>query len=335
MLASKKMISLGSRPRRAALIAALLVFPIAAAAAPRTAVRLPSLVAGETLRYRLEYHSAIDSHSKGPIYTPGAAHRMSVSLGAVLRLDVLSVKEDPKLGRLTRLRVTYLTSAARVHSDAYDAGAAALEKQYKSLRGRSFVFAIDAAGRVVDISGLAKLAPDESDREAIRQWMRELTLPLELWRSGPKPGEKWSRLVPLVDAPLNGLAWRTRSVYLKNESCPPAPGAPAALARQTCAVIETRIETIRHGAHGNPTPLEYRRHGLRTSGDWRARGTSLSYVSLATGLVTSSTANEQSNVDLTIRAVLSGSKLHYAGQTQSSSQLTLIGFHLPAPPRAP
>lgn len=329
------MISRASRTRRAGLIAALLVFPVAAIAAPRAASRLPSLVPGETLRYRLEYHSTIDSHSKGPIYTPEAAHRMDVSLGAVLRLDVLSVKEDPKLGRLTRLRVSYETSTARVHSDAYDPGAEALEKQYESLRGRSFAFSIDGAGHVRDIAGLANLAPNESGREVIRQWLRELTLPLGLWRSGLKPGRKWSRLVPLADAPLNGLAWRTRSIYLKNESCPPAPGAPAALARETCAVIETRIETIRHGRRGNPTPLEYRRQGLRTSGEWRARGTSLSYVSLETGLVTSSTANERSNVDLTVTAVLSGSKLHYAGQVQSSSQLTLIDFHLPASPRTP
>jgi hypothetical protein len=329
------MSSLGSSARRFGLIAALLFFPVAAAAAPRAASRLPSLAAGETLRYRLEYHSTIDSRSKGPIYTPETAHRMSVSLGAVLRLDVLSVKENPKLGCLTRLRVTYEASTARVHSDAYDPGAAALAKQYESLRGRSFAFTIDAAGRVLDISGLAKLAPNESGREAIRQWLRELTLPLGLWQSGLKPGKKWSRLVPLVDAPLEGLAWRTRSIYLKNESCPPAPGAPAALARQTCAVIETRMETVRRGKHGNPTPPEYRSQGLRTSGDWRARGTSLSYVSLATGLVTSSTASEQSAVDLTIMAALSGSELHYAAQTQSSSQLTLIGFHLPSPPRAP
>lgn len=315
---------------------AFVLFSPALAAAPRASSPRPSLVPGEMLRYRLEYRSAIQSRSAGPIYTPESASHMDVSLSATLRLDVLSVKSDPKLGRLTRLRVTYETSDALVQSNAYDPGAEALAKQYRSLQGRSFEFTIDPEGRVRDITGLARIEPDERARSAVREWMRTLTLPLSLWRPGLKPGKKWSRVVPLAGSPLAGLAWRTKSLYRDDEPCPPAPGAPAALGRETCAVVETQIETVRHGSRSNPTPLAYRRQGLRTSGRWTARGASRSYVSLATGLVTSSTATENSDIDLTITGVLSGSKLHYAGRTQSKSQLTLVAFHLPArPPHAP
>ncbi len=321
--------------RPVAAIAALLCLPAALRAAPKSAARVAphsaSLVPGEVLRYRLQYHSSIQSNSASPVYTPEAAHQMKISLGAVLRLDVLSVKHSPRFGRLTRIRVTYQTASARVSTDAYDPGAKSLARQYRALRGRSFEFTVDGSGQVIDIAALARLEPDERAREAVREWLRELTLPLGFWRPGMKPGRKWTRVVPLTDAPLAGLAWRTRSVYRADESCPPAPGAPREIARQTCAVIETRLGTTRQKTHGGNTPLAYRRQGLRTSGRWKQSGISRSYISLATGLVTSSTAVDSSQMDLTIAATLSGSRLHYSGQMESSSQLTLIGVHLPRP----
>jgi hypothetical protein len=325
------MFSRGFRTPIAILIAAFCFLPAAQAATPRKPSRVRSLVPGEMLRYRLAYRSGIQSESTSPIYTPESAHHMDVSLNAQLRLDVLSVKTDARRGRLARLRVTYETSHARVQSDAYDPGAEKLEKQYRRLQGRSFEFTLDAEGRVRHIEGLAQIEPDENSRSAMREWLRTLTLPLGLWRPGMKPGRKWTRVVPLAGAPLAGLAWRTRSIYRSDERCPPAPGAPAAIQRQTCAVIETHIETIREKGHGNSTPLAYRRQGLRTAGQWKEKGASRSYVSLATGLVTSSTATETSQMNLTITAALSGSQLHYSGKVEGSSQLTLVAFRLPRP----
>lgn len=319
--------------RTAAAITALLCLAVALAASPRSAHRVPphsaSLEPGEVLRYRLQYHNSIHSSSTSPIYTPEAAHKMDISLGAVLRLDVLSVKRSPKRGRLTHLRVTYQSATAHVSTDAYDPGAQSLAQQYRALSGHSFEFTIDGDGRVIDISGLDRVESDERARDAVREWLRELTLPLALLHPGTKPGHKWSREVPLASAPLAGLAWRTNSVYRDDEPCPPAPGAPPAIAHQTCAVIETHLSTTRKKKHGNSTPLVYRRQGLRTSGQWKEHGISRSYVSLSTGLVTSSTAVDSSDMDITIAAAVSGSRLHYAGQTESSSQLTLIGSHLP------
>lgn len=304
---------------------ALLLLPAAVAhAAPRAAAPFPSLVPGESLRYRIEYRSNITSRAAGPISTPESAHQLSLSLSAVLRLDVLGVKSAPKQGSETRLRVTYETCDARVQSDAYDPGAKELAKQYQALQGRSFEFTIDAHGRVGHIAGLDRLAPDPRARSAIRQWLSALTLPMGLPRPGLKPGRKWKREVPAAGAPLAGLAWRTESLYRDREPCPPAPGAPAAIQRETCAVISTKLEAVRRGRH--TTPLAYARRGLRTRGRWLARGNSLSYVSLSTGLVTSNTSTENDAMDITITAALSGSKLRYAGKIQSTSQITLIGL---------
>ena len=313
--------------------AALLLTSVASsAAASRAAVRLPALVPGETIRYRVEYRSDISSRAAGPISTPESSHRLSLSLSAVLRLDVLGVKSAPKQGTKTRLRVTYETCDARVESDAYDPGAQALQKQYEALQGRSFEFSIDAQGRVGELSGLDQLEPDPRASGAIRQWLSTLTLPVGAPIAGLKPGKKWTREVPLPDAPLAGLAWRTQSLYRQNEPCPPAPGAPAAIRHETCAAISTRLEAVRRG-NKNATPLAYSRQGLRTSGRWLAHGESLSYISLATGLVTSSTSTENDDMDITITATLSGSKLHYAGKIQTTSQITLVGLTRAANPR--
>ena len=304
------------------------------AAAPRARSRPQSFVPGESLGYRLEYSSHIVSNSKGPIYTPESAHRMDLSLDALLRLDVLSVKRLPGPGRrtLTRLRVTYERSDARVQTDAYDPGADALEKQYRSLQNRSFTFAIGPGGRVRDVAGLDSLAPDPRARAAIRDWLRSLAVPVGLWNKGMKPGKKWVKEEPLDSAPLAGLYWRAVSRYRDDEPCPPAPGAPRAIARETCAAISTRLETRRRGSRRNSTPLEYLRQGLRTSGRWHSQADALSYISLTTGLVTSSTTTETDQMDFTITSQLSGSSLRYAGQEQSTSQLTLVSLKLPAAP---
>jgi hypothetical protein len=308
----------------AIILAVALLLPTGSAAANQSA-RLPSLVPGEAIRYRVEYRSEIASRAAGPISTPESAHRLSVSLSAVLRLDVLGVKPAPKQGTETRLRVTYETCDARVQSDAYDPGAEALQKQYEALQGRSFEFSVGAQGRVGDISGLEGLESDPRTRGAIRQWLSTLTLPAAVPVADMKPGRKWTREVPLPDAPLAGLSWRTDSLYRQNEQCPPAPGAPATIAKETCAVISTKLAAVRRGDR-NATPLAYSRHGLRTSGRWLAHGESLSYVSLATGLVTSSTSTENDDMDIIIAATLSGSQLRYAGRIQSTSQITLVGL---------
>jgi hypothetical protein len=310
---------------RAMILSVALLLPAGTAAAPRSPVRMPALEAGESIRYRVEYRSDIASRAAGPISTPESAHRLTVSLSAVLRVDVLGVKPAAKQGTETRLRVTYETSDATVDSDAYDPGAEAIRKQYEALQGHSFEFSVGPEGRVSDVSGLDRLETDPRARAAIRQWLSTLTLPVGLPVAELKPGKKWTREVPLADAPLAGLAWRTQSIYRRNAPCPPAPGVPASIRNETCAVISTNLDAVRRG-HGDTTPLAYSRHGLRTSGRWFARGESLSYVSLATGLVTSSTSTENDDMDITISATLSESKLRYAGRIQSTSQITLVGL---------
>lgn len=290
---------------------------------PSTASAAPPLVPGQSLVYRLQYRSQIQSTSAGPIYNPEAAHNLEISVTAQLRLHVLSVTHDPKRGRVVRLRVLCETADARVQSDAYDAGAEALQKSYRALEGSSFEFTLDDAGRLRHVSASANHPPEPEVESALREWLGAITLPLGIWRPGLKPGKTWRREVPLLGAPLDNLAWETKTTYRENQPCPPSPGAHADVTRQTCAVIVTRLRSVRRGGHGDATPPAFRRNGLRTSGKWNARGESLSYVSLATGLVTSGTASENDDIDFSIDAA-AGSHLRYSGKINSASQVTLL-----------
>lgn len=300
------------------------------AVARTTAPPAKKLFPGEALRYRVQYRSHIHSESSGPIYNPEQAHTLTLSLSAVLRLDVLAVTSDSRGGQSTRLRATYESSDARVQSDAYDAGAEALEKHYRELEGRQFEFTVDDRGRISEVTGLDRLEPDERARNSIRQWLSALAAPLGLWRPGMKPGAKWRTEAPLDGSPLAGLALRTQTTYRANEACPPAPGASPAARAGACAVIAAQLRSVGGKPRGDATPPAYRRRGLRTSGSWKASGQSLSYVSLATGLVTSSTASENDSMDLTIASTEGGSQLHYDGHVDSVSQITLVSVTLPA-----
>ncbi|HEV2387725.1 MAG TPA: hypothetical protein VGS20_10780 [Candidatus Acidoferrales bacterium] len=316
--------------------AAALVVVLAAAAAVslgatcgQPAAPAAGLDPGESLRYRVEYRSGIHSDSNGPIYNPEQAHNLTIAVTAVLRLEVLRVDAASPAGCSIRLRATYESTDARVQSDAYDPGADALEKRYRELQNHSFEFTVNPQGAVVQVAGLNRLEPDERLRNSIRQWLSTLTLPLSLWKPGMKPGARWRTETPLVDSPLAGLAWRTETAYRNDEACPPAPGASEAAGAGRCAVIAAHLRGVQRVPRGGATPAEYRRQGLRTSGQWKAHGASLSYVSLATGLVTSTTASEHDDMDVTIVPAAGGSELRYDGQTDSVSQITLIAVTLP------
>src|SRR5580704_11191534 len=103
--------------------------------------------------------------------------------------------------------------------------------------------------------------------------------------------------------PLDGLAWRTDSTYLRNEPCRPANSdgvAGTILSGDSCAVILTELSLVTKHALKDPTPEDYRSKGLRTSGRLTSSGESLSYVSLDSGWVVSANQNGTQQMDFTV-----------------------------------
>ena len=78
-----------------------------------------------------------------------------------------------------------------------------------------------------------------------------------------------------------------------------------------CAVILTHLSLVSPKPGHNPTPEEYQKNGVQTSGKWDGSAQSLTYVSLRSGLVVSVTQTGSENMDVTLTNGHNGS-LHYA-----------------------
>ena len=82
--------------------------------------------------------------------------------------------------------------------------------------------------------------------------------------------------------------------------------------------VAPRLAALRCHATG------YRQNGLRTTGSWTGSGDSLDSISLATGLLVSSTENSTQDVDYKITSARSGSSLRRKGRVQSQLIITLV-----------
>jgi hypothetical protein len=197
-----------------------------------------------------------------------------------------------------------------------------------------------ADGHVSDITGLEGLVDDAQARDALEQWIVQLSAAAGTPLGGVIPGQKWSSTRPAT-LPLAGLSWRTDGTYLRNAPCSLAgstdtnPVAAAPSERQDCAVIQSRL-TLLTRVLRDPTPDDYRRNGMRTNGRWVGTGDGLMYVSLDTGWVVSSTQESTENMDVTIAAALADKAgfVRQAGAVTTRLQILLLPDAAPAAPPA-
>ncbi len=314
------------------LIATLAAGLVSAQAPPSSAtplqrVRLaPQFVPGQTFRYQMEYRTTTETRRTGLVQDPQAPAQLEITWSALVRLEVL-LAEPPAPGSV-RLRATYEKSAATARSDIYDPEGASLAAQYSKLQGRSIECTRTADGKVSSFRGLQDLGLPRFDRgdpkavAAVQDWLSQISSGLGGLAREVVPGESWSSEQPAAGAPLVGLVWRTESTYLRNEPCRPAVPSDD----ERCAVILTRLEMSqpRPPQAGDPTPEDYRARGLRTAGTWSGSGESLTYISLRTGWVVSSTQSGSEEMDVTVSSVEGETSVRYAGRVRSQSQLSLL-----------
>jgi len=308
------------------------------------ALRLsPKLTPGQVFRYQLEFRTVTENHHEGLVQDPQSASQLKISWDALVRVEVLAVKPEDSApvanseqGTPVRIRTTYERSTAKLESDSFDPAASLMQKQYQNLEGHAIEFTLQADGNVTDVSGLEDVAVDHQAADAARQWVNQLVMSASLPAEGIVPGQHWTAERAAQLAPLAGIVWRTDSTYLRDENCRPAalPGEnppPASGAPETCAVILTRLEMGQPKPLRDPTPDDYRKRGLRTSGTWHGTGESLCYISRRTGWVVSSTQSGSEEMNITIASVTNSSTVHYAGKVTSHSQLSLLPGDSSAP----
>ena len=302
------------------------------AAAERTHL-LPHFAPGQVFRYGVQTKIESTTVPSGVIVNPEAPKKLVQSVNATIRLEVLAAAQNPAVSS-ARLRVTYEKVVATSSGPAYDPDVAAMREQYEKLSGQSFEFTLGADGKISDVKGLNKISSDPSRASVLNEWLSQLTLGAALPKQGIAIGEKWSSEQPLENIPLEGLAWKTRATYVRDEPCPGAANSVSATggkpltsapdAADMCAVILTR-STITGGEHSKDrTPTVFRQNGLRTSGIWTGSGEALTAISLRTGMVASVTQTGSTHMDFTIMTASAGNRMRYAGDTRTQSDITLL-----------
>lgn len=290
----------------------------------------PKFAAGQTLYYQLDFRSKTSGSSVGLIANPQALKDVEISVSALVRLDVIGVTPNTSQdGRpMVHMRTTYEKLASTIRMDVPDPQADQLHDQIQRLEKRSLEFTIGADGKVSDIRGLEDIFPEQ--QTALREWLKQIGFTASLPEEGIFQGLKWHSEPPAAAAtPLTGLVWKDESSYLRNEPCHAVKLTPQGQAVQihnpeSCAVILSALSLDETDKHSDRTPPEFRAKNLRTSGTMSGKGESLTYISLATGLVVSVTQTSRQEMDVTVSLVNTDSSLRYRGRVETESQLSLV-----------
>jgi hypothetical protein len=293
----------------------------------------PKLVGGEVLRYQIDSRTTTAGTTTTPLANPEGGSQSNQAIHLLVRLEVLGTSAaSASVPGGAHIRATFEKSSASSESDALDPSTPSLASRYTRMEGRSVEFTLAPDGQLTDFEGLKEIFAESSGAQPIISWLSALSPDAGMPSNGVRLGEKWKSEHPLQGQPLSDLLWHAESTYLRNEPC----NSPVALARQsnrpvsasTCAVILTRFQISRQGSpHSDATPEDYRRNGLRTSGSWLGSGEALETVSLATGLLVSSTQTSKEDADYEIASVATGSRIHEQGHVQSQSEITLVTPH--------
>lgn len=328
-------------------LAAVFVFALAFITAANNRIRLsPQFVPGLALRYQIEMRTASQGKTVTPIANPEGGSKFSQAVSMTVRLDVLSAPaqstssatqsgdadaaQSARAGaKAVRFRVTYEKSHAHSESDAPVIQAPSSDDQYDRLEGHAIEFTAEPSGQLTNFQGLEGIVSSPADAAPIFSWMDELSVGSGFPREGISIGQKWTGEKSLSGSPLADLIWRTTSTYLRDESCAAPPDTAAAAGARAdedqCAVILTRFEILRRGsAHSDATPDDYRRNGLRTSGAWTGSGETLDSISLASGLLVSSTQTSTQHMDYEITNAANGSSIHRTGDVQNQVEIKLL-----------
>jgi hypothetical protein len=315
----------------------LALFTLALAAAAGVRVHFtPKFVLGEVLRYRIESRTTTSGTTTTPIVNPEGGSKSTQTIHMVVRLETIGASPNGNF----RFRATYEKSSTESETDALDLAASSFADQYDRLQGQSVEFTLQPSGEFTDFKnvGTAASAQSAAAQPASGPSVSEPALALlqglffggDVPQKGVVAGQKWTSERPIPGAVLSSLISRAESSYLRNEPCgssfkSQASGSQPAVPPDNCAVILTQFQILRRGpTNSDATPDDYRRNGLRTSGTWTGSGESLDSISLATGLLVSSTRTSTQNMDYQITSASTGSSIHHVGKVQSQSEITLL-----------
>jgi hypothetical protein len=238
----------------------------------------PKFAPGQTLRYQMELQTTTTGSSGGVVEDPQGPSKLVVTWDATIRVDVLPpgvmppnalaaatppAAQSPAASVALRLRMTYEKSAATVQSDGYDPAAESVQPQYQHLVGRVVEFALDAHGKVTDVSGVEDVFESPQAARDAQAWVEQLSSGLGAPGSSVAPGQTWSADEPATAIPLPGMTWHTDSTYLRNEPCrQPSPAVPGASAAASLPAVAGPVIAATPQAAASPPAVA----GVPTAG---------------------------------------------------------------------
>jgi hypothetical protein len=346
--------------------------PASAASAP--ADLRPKFSPGQVLRYQMELVTTTEGSAGGVVQDPQGPSRLVVTWDATVRIDVLPPESVSTAGAAPprappgsapteqgsaspvalRLRMTYEKSAATIRTDGYDPDARSIQDQYQHLQGHTVELALDASGKVTDISAGDDVFETPQAARDSQAWVAQLSSGVGAPGPTAAPGQEWSADRPADGIPLPGMTWHTDSTYLLNEPCrqsPPdaasvAPAAPAAASPnvasapsaaavpaanasavndsangETCAVILARVLLVPSKA---TLKAEIGRSGNNSARDNSAAASS--GANIPSGLHTSGTwtGSSESLIDVSLRT---GWVVSVTQNGDEQMDLTVISEH--------
>jgi hypothetical protein len=279
----------------------------------------PLFVPGLVLRYRFESHTTTVQQVSGLVTDAQGAQRIEFRFAAVVRIEPSAPLPSGQLP----MQATFEKVEVTAGGDTFDPRVQDAEEEYRKLAGLGVVLFADAQGNVHTAPGLHSFDP--STIRTVEDMIQQTLVGAAAPRAGIVPGQAWSSTKPVQAAPLAGLTLRRDFAYLRDEPCAAAfPGEPSPLpSDELCAVIQTR-NTISRPARGDPTPEDYRKRGLRTSGRWTASGEARNFLSRRSGWVVSSSFTGDDDVDLAVLSTETSNRVRRTARTHTEASVRLL-----------
>ena len=269
---------------------------------------VPQLQVGETVRY--ESHARLERHVK-------------TESRVVTLLSPRELKRDLSTGITVTIKDLQGTAdrptvAAVAELDPPDGTAASGPLPDKP----TVNFTIEENGQLGRAEGLDRVDPEQ--RLAWQFWIARFAYGWTLPRTGVKPGGKWKSEEPEeTPSPMAGLVGERETTYVQMDKCPILPA-------EICAVFLTDSRLKQKSSPEDTTPEDFQRHGLRTSGTAKGTNQTVSYISLATGLVLRATEDVQQYMDVTVAKADASNQVRYEITVTSHFETVFVPATQPA-----
>jgi hypothetical protein len=284
----------------------------------------PKLSAGQTLFYRITYHSDKNTKTQSSLVVAQVPPPVKVDARALLRLEVLGLERQGQRA-VIHARTRFESIEADGQPQAQDTAKNAVE------------FTILPDGRIDQVTGLDVLPPYQ--QQAWQQWSSRFAAAGVFPQNGIRIAQKWrADEAEKSPSPLARLSWIRESTYVGDEPCRPlrrndqGDFVDSDQPPESCAVILTTATLKQESSPKDATPDDYRIRQLRTSGTARGNNRTITYISLKTGLVVRASDDADQAMSVTIAKADASNRVHYDVTAKSNAAVLLVEN---APPNKP